>query len=286
MASSDVGALETHLVRKVRRVSKAKKPRGPQREKHLSRRTIDVALGTLRLILAHAQAQGIVTSNAVDTWKATLPSRGRRRTSAPRKQVLEDAVLEAEQREALLAAFETREPQYYPLALFLVETGCRISEPLTLAWRDVDLVRAEAKVYRRKTGYFDFVELSERLVTTLRPLEPDLRPAGLLVFRTPQGTPVRYENFKRRVWDPIAVDLFGRARRVTPHTLRHTWASLHLSRGTPLEWVRRMGGWVSTQMLLDTYAHFLPREMRGYSNALSPGDRTRPNQIAGTGDVA
>lgn len=32
-----------------------------------------------------------------------------------------------------------------------------------------------------------------------------------------------------------------------------------------------MGGWVSTQMLLDTYAHFLPRDKRGFSNALRAG---------------
>ncbi|MBW2448584.1 MAG: tyrosine-type recombinase/integrase [Deltaproteobacteria bacterium] len=75
-------------------------------------------------------------------------------------------------------------------------------------------------------------------------------------------------------------DVFESKRRVTPHTLRHTWASLHLSRGTPLEWIRRMGGWASSQMLLDVYSHFLPREMRGFSNALSASDRTRPNPVA------
>ena len=31
-------------------------------------------------------------------------------------------------------------------------------------------------------------------------------------------------------------------------------------------------------MLLDTYGHFLPRYMRGFSNNLRDGDRTRPNQ--------
>jgi hypothetical protein len=39
-----------------------------------------------------------------------------------------------------------------------------------------------------------------------------------------------------------------------------------------------MGGWASTQMLLDTDSHFLPREIRGFSNALNAADRTRPNQ--------
>ncbi|MGE4649400.1 MAG: tyrosine-type recombinase/integrase, partial [Myxococcota bacterium] len=103
-------------------------------------------------------------------------------------------------------------------------------------------------------------------------IEPDLRPDDLLVFQTPGGSPIRYENFRRRAWNPVVLDLFGGSRRVTPHMLRHTWASLHLSRGTPIEWVRKMGGWASTQMLLDTYAHFLPRDMRGFSNALRAGD--------------
>ena len=68
-----------------------------------------------------------------------------------------------------------------------------------------------------------------------------------------------------------------------PHSLRHTWATLHLSRGTPIEWVRKMGGWSSAKMLLDVYAHFLPREMRGFSNTLSHGDGTTRNQALGSG---
>ena len=49
--------------------------------------------------------------------------------------------------------------------------------------------------------------------------------------------------------------------------------------------VRRMGGWSSAKMLLDVYAHYLPREMRGFSNSLSASDRTRPDQaVAGQSD--
>ena len=46
-----------------------------------------------------------------------------------------------------------------------------------------------------------------------------------------------------------------------------------------------MGGRASTQMLLDTYVHFLPREMLGFSNALSVADRTTPNQASHSGRV-
>ncbi len=94
---------------------------------------------------------------------------------------------------------------------------------------------------------------------------------------TPKGYPIRHENFRRRVWNPIVREVFDSDRRVTPHTLRHSWASLHLARGTPIEWVRAMGGWSSAKMLLDVYGHYMPKEMRGYSESLAP-DLTRPNQ--------
>jgi len=42
-----------------------------------------------------------------------------------------------------------------------------------------------------------------------------------------------------------------------------------------------MVGWASTQMLLDTYAHFLPRDLRGFSNALGAGDGPRRTQRPG-----
>ncbi len=154
---------------------------------------------------------------------------------------------------------------------------------MTLRWTDVDLGRTEAQVIRHKTGGEpDHVELSGRIVGVLGAVRPDICPLGLRVFRTPGGAPVRYENFLHRVWDPFVLKAFGPDRRVTPKSLRHTWATLHLSRGTPIEWVRKMGGWSSAKMLLDVYGHYIPREMRGFSNSLAPGDRTRPNQEGGS----
>jgi len=34
--------------------------------------------------------------------------------------------------------------------------------------------------------------------------------------------------------------------------LQHTWPSLYLGRGTPIEWIRKMGGWAWAQTLLYT----------------------------------
>ena len=73
----------------------------------------------------------------------------------------------------------------------------------------------------------------------------------------------------RRVFAKIARKVVGRDRSVTPHTLRHTYASIHLSRGTNLLWVQRQGGWQSSTVLLSTYAHFLPTELTGFADVMT-----------------
>ncbi len=80
----------------------------------------------------------------------------------------------------------------------------------------------------------------------------------------------RPNYFRRRVFDKLVKRALGEnSKRITPHSLRHTFASLHLSRGTNLLWVQRQGGWRSPQVLLDTYTHFLPSELHGFADALT-----------------
>ncbi len=75
---------------------------------------------------------------------------------------------------------------------------------------------------------------------------------------------------------------FGEGRRFTAHGLRHTWATLHLAAGTPIKWIQAQGGWSSAKLLLDTYGHFIPREMSGFENVLAPNNRNRPEQQIGS----
>jgi hypothetical protein len=91
-------------------------------------------------------------------------------------------------------------------------------------------------------------------------------------------------NFRSRVFRRLVRRAFGPGRSLTPHVLRHTFASLHLARGTNLKWVQEAGGWASAKMLLDVYGHFMPTETRGFADAITTpnGPQTAPVPLPDT----
>ena len=264
----DVQRLHTHLTERGR----------------LSQRSIDLALGTLRRILAHAHLQELIPSNPVDTWRS-----GRGRTTAKAGQPLDRrAVLSREEVNSLLEAARRPDPEsswlrsYYPLVLFLADTGCRIGKALALRWSDVDLRAGTALIERSvdhlgrvgptKTRRSRWIELSSRLRGVLSEARPQVYGDASFVFPGRDGGVLLSGNFRRRAFRKLVKLALDREVGVTPHSLRHTWASLHMANGTPLKWIQEQGGWASAKMLLDVYGHFLPGENRGFANVVSGED--------------
>ncbi|MDJ0848498.1 MAG: site-specific integrase [Myxococcota bacterium] len=111
-----------------------------------------------------------------------------------------------------------------------------------------------------KTGQERIVELSSRLVEVLRANAAHACAASALVFPNSWGGYIHASPFRMRIWRPLVTEAFGPDRKLTPHGLRHTWASLHMARGTPLKWIQAQGDWTTAKLLLDVYGHFLPSE--------------------------
>ena len=79
------------------------------------------------------------------------------------------------------------------------------------------------------------VELSLDLREALAVSRLDLCPQNALAFPHAAGGFIDETNFRQRVFDKLMHRALGAtARRITPHTLRHKWHSLHLSRATNL----------------------------------------------------
>jgi integrase len=121
--------------------------------------------------------------------------------------------------QALRKARETKVwPPAISAARFLALTGWRLGEVLGLRWTELDLARRTAKLGDTKTG------------ESLRPLPQvacdvllNLMRSGDLVFVATRGTG-RMMGF-RKFWVRIA-KLGKLPADVTPHTLRHSFASL------------------------------------------------------------
>ncbi len=109
-------------------------------------------------------------------------------------------------------------------------------------------------------------------------------PEGALVFPSTSGGFIQGTNFRSRVFSKLVTQALGKGRHYTPHCLRHTWASLHLAWGKPIKWVQTQGGWTTAKVLLDTYGHFMPDEMRGFADALSTASNGPETALTGKAD--
>jgi len=259
--AADVQALYDHLL---------------TRDRALGAKSIEHLMGTLRRLLGYAELQDLVTVNAVERWKRGLRL-GHRRSAATYK-VDSENVLDSEELDRFLSTAAEEVSDHFALVLFLADTGTRLGEALALRWIDVDLDRRAARIRRSfsdgkyisetKTGRERLVELSSRLRGELEVRRPDLFGDETPVFPSQEGGLLDPHNFRARVFDRLVRKALGPGRRFTPHGLRHTFATLHLARGTPIKWIQAQGGWASAKLLLDWYGHFLPSEQHGYADAL------------------
>ena len=85
--------------------------------------------------------------------------------------------------------------------------------------------------------------------------------------RTSAGTQLDTHNL--RFQQHLKVLKAAKLRHFRIHDLRHTFATLHLQNGSPLELVSKQLGHASVKMTVDVYYHYLPSASgSGFSNKL------------------
>jgi integrase len=87
-----------------------------------------------------------------------------------------------------------------------------------------------------------------------------------LVFASSKGTPLDAQNIVNRYFKPLLrrVEL----PNVRWHDLRHTCATLLLSRGTHPKYVQHLLGHASIQLTLDRYSHWIPSMVRATADGM------------------
>lgn len=149
----------------------------------------------------------------------------------------------------------------YALWVLLGTTGLRIGEALSLRWSDVDISGRVLRVNRTLGSDYPKTASSRRTVRlsrfACRALHAHPKCNSELVFSTRTGKAIAPNNLRRDQWSRLL-----RKAELLPglhiHTLRHSAATLLISKGVPIKIVSEMLGHSSVAITLSIYAHVLP----------------------------
>ncbi|CAG4910421.1 Tyrosine recombinase XerC [Paraburkholderia gardini] len=139
------------------------------------------------------------------------------------------------------------------MAQFSLETGLRRANVTGLQWSQVDLVRRVAWIHpdQAKARKAITVPLSDAAVAVLRrQITKKRKPEHVESVFVYRGSPV-FQTVTA-AWKK-ALKRAG-IRDCRWHDLRHTWASWHVQRGTPIKVLKELGGWETMEMV-QRYAH-------------------------------
>jgi integrase len=253
--------------------------RGLYREKldaGLSPRTVQYVHVTLHKVLKQAIADGLIPRNATEAVK---PPQVRREEMRP---------LTAEQARILFdAAKGDRLEALYVLA---VTTGLRQGELLGLKWDDVNFKVGTLQVRRTLTtakggpvlsapktkGSRRTVRFSQTALEALRShlerqLEEIDRAGDLwrengLIFASESGSPLSRQHVTARRFKPLLKQ--AGLPEIRFHDLRHTCATLLLSKNVNPKVVSELLGHASIAITLDTYSHVLPTMQESAAKAM------------------
>ncbi len=220
--------------------------------------------------------------SAIRTYFAFLLAEGHvvadpsERLEPPRVWRRLPGVLSRQEVERLLEAPDPADPLYWrdrALLEFAYASGVRVSELITLKVRDVSIEEGFATVFG-KGAKERLVPIGRSAVRALdvylREIRPRLETGGGkgVVFLNARGRPLT----RMGVWKILRkhVERAGISKRVTPHTLRHSFATHLLEGGADLAAVQEMLGHadisttqiythIDREYLRDVHRKFHPR---------------------------
>ncbi|MCK6489183.1 MAG: site-specific integrase [Planctomycetes bacterium] len=165
--------------------------------------------------------------------------------------------LSPDQRDRLLAAAEAKGRDYHLLVACGVYLGLRKAELNALRWTDIDFEKRVAQVvntedFTTKSGKPRSIPVCDELLAILQRYR---HLAGFVLAPKKKYRPkARYRWEFRDVFVDLVITAKLDVREVSPHVMRHTFASILAQRGVSLF---KIGAWMghSTAQVTELYAH-------------------------------
>jgi site-specific recombinase XerD len=176
--------------------------------------------------------------------------------------------------ERLLNAVES--PKHRVILMTAYGAGMRIGEACELATIDIDSARMVFHIRDGKRGRDRYVMLSPILLAALRMYFRLFRPEGLALFPGQKpGTCIQPEAVRDALRQ--AIQKTGIRKHVTPHTLRHSFATHLHEAGTDIRTIQMLLGHSSIRST-SRYTHVSTKHIAGTP---SPLDKLRINGVEG-----
>jgi integrase len=220
----------------------------------LSRTTVRKIRVTLYKALKQAVRWQLISRNVCES------------VTPPREARPEIKALTPEKVKRLVDA--ARDDQLYSLYVLACTTGMRQGELLALRWDCVDYFNAgtvqvertvwKGKVYPPKTlRSRRTIRLMQMAIQALWDHRQKQSPDTVWCFPNRAGHPMDCHNFIHKDWKQI-VKKAGLSDKTRFHDLRHSTATLLLTKGVHPKIVQELLGHSSISITLDTYSHVLP----------------------------
>jgi integrase len=240
-----------------------------KRAEDRARNSVRIIHATLRALLNDAVEEELLVTNPATTLQRRIRADLTKRAAVDNEHI---KAFTAAQLDIFLAA--ARDSALYPLYLMGARAGLRLGELVGLYLDDLRLADRQADIRRSlgqdgilgtpKGGCGRSVDLSQQLTDVLAGLVGGRKADKLAhgwkdmppwAYPTSAGTPYSQRNVLR---DFKAV--LKKAKlpmHFSPHSLRHTFASLHLLNGASIYYVQQQLGHSSIKLTVDTYGRWL-----------------------------
>jgi len=143
------------------------------------------------------------------------------------------------QEEVLRIIQLTKNLKHRAIIVLLYSSGLRIGEVTNLLLKNIDILRRQIKVEKGKGRKDRFVVLATSYLPLLQNYLTTFKPA-LYFIEGPTGK--KYSESSIRKFLFRSVQKAGISKKVTPHTLRHSYATHLLENGADLITIQNMLG--------------------------------------------
>lgn len=130
--------------------------------------------------------------------------------------------------------------KYKVLCMFLYGTGMRISEALAVKVKDIDSERLQIKIEKGKGHKDRYVDVPIELIEILRAYYKIYRPTDKLFYGENKNSTLSERNVQHAM--KVAKEKAGIVHDVTPHILRHCYATHHMENGSNIVYIQKMLG--------------------------------------------